>query len=246
MRWRFIPYAENDAFMNMAINESVSARVASGQSPPTIRFYGWKPRAISIGYFQSLEREVDLENCKAAGVDIVRRRTGGGAVFHDNEVTYSIIAKEELFPKDIIASYREICGYLIDALGFLGMDAEFKPINDILVKGKKISGNAQTRRAGVLLQHGTLLYEVDVDRMFSLLKVSDEKIKDKMIASAKERVTSVRQQANVDMEDVLAALEKGFTQGREYDAGELSEEELADARGLVESRYKKQEWNGMR
>lgn len=246
MRWRFIPYAENDAFMNMAIDESVSARVASGQSPPTIRFYGWKPRAISIGYFQSLEREVDLENCKAAGVDIVRRRTGGGAVFHDNEVTYSIIAKEELFPKDIIASYREICGYLIDALGFLGMDAEFKPINDILVKGKKISGNAQTRRAGVLLQHGTLLYEVDVDRMFSLLKVSDEKIKDKMIASAKERVTSVRQQANVDMEDVLAALEKGFTQGREYDAGELSEEELADARGLVESRYKKQEWNGMR
>src|SRR5271157_5226509 len=99
MRWRFIPYAENDAFMNMAIDESVSARVGSGQSPPTIRFYGWKPRAISIGYFQSLEREVDLDNCKTAGVDIVRRRTGGGAVFHDSEITYSIIAREDLFPK---------------------------------------------------------------------------------------------------------------------------------------------------
>jgi lipoate-protein ligase A len=246
MRWRLIPYAENDAFLNMAIDESVSLRVGSGQSPPTIRFYGWKSHAISIGYFQSLEREVDLENCRAAGVDIVRRRTGGGAVFHEREITYSIIAKEELFPKDIIASYREICGYVIDALGLLGMDAEFKPINDILVKGRKISGNAQTRRGGVLLQHGTLLYEVDVGRMFSLLKVSDEKIRDKMISSAKERVTSVRQQANVDMEDVLAALEKGFTQGREYDAGELTEGELAGARELVESRYKKQEWNGMR
>jgi lipoate-protein ligase A len=230
----------------MAIDESVSKRVASGESPPTIRFYGWKPCAISIGYFQSLEREVDLEKCNAAGVDIVRRRTGGGAVFHDSEITYSIIGKEELFPRDIIASYREICGCLIDALGLLGIDAEFKPINDVLVNGRKISGNAQTRRGGVLLQHGTLLYEVDVDRMFSLLRVPDEKIKDKMIASAKERVTSVRQQKNVDMEDVLAALEKGFTQGREYDAGTLTEEELADAKELAETRYKKQEWNRMR
>ncbi len=246
MRWRVIPYVENDAFLNMAIDESVSERVGSGQSPPTIRFYGWKPAAISIGYFQSLEREVDLEKCRAAGVDIVRRRTGGGAVFHEREITYSIIGKEELFPRDILSSYREICGCIIDALGLLGINAEFKPINDILVEGRKISGNAQTRRGGVLLQHGTLLYEVDVDRMFSLLRVSDEKIKDKMIASAKERVTSVRQQKNVDMEDVLAALEKGFTQGREYDAGTLTEEELADAKGLVESRYKKQEWNGMR
>ncbi len=246
MRWRVIPYVENDAFLNMAIDESVSERVGSGQSPPTIRFYGWKPAAISIGYFQSLEREVDLEKCRAAGVDIVRRRTGGGAVFHEREITYSIIGKEELFPRDILSSYREICGCIIDALGLLGINAEFKPINDILVEGRKISGNAQTRRGGVLLQHGTLLYEVDVDRMFSLLRVSDEKIKDKMIASAKERVTSVRQQKNVDMEDVLAALEKGFTQGREYDAGTLTEEELADAKGLVESRYKKQGWNGMR
>ena len=246
MRWRVIPYVENDAFLNMAIDESVSERVGSGQSPPTIRFYGWKPAAISIGYFQSLEREVDLEKCRAAGVDIVRRRTGGGAVFHEREITYSIIGKEELFPRDILSSYREICGCIIDALGLLGINAEFKPINDILVEGRKISGNAQTRRGGVLLQHGTLLYEVDVDRMFSLLRVSDEKIKDKMIASAKERVTSVRQQKNVDMDDVLAALEKGFTQGREYDAGTLTEEELADAKGLVESRYKKQGWNGMR
>jgi lipoate-protein ligase A len=246
MMWRVIPYAENNAFLNMAIDESVSARVASGASPPTIRFYGWKPCAISIGYFQSLEREVDLNNCKAAGVDIVRRRTGGGAVFHEREVTYSIIGKEELFPKDIIASYREICGCLIDALGLLGISAEFKPINDILVNGKKISGNAQTRRGGVLLQHGTLLYEVDVERMFSLLRVSDEKIKDKMIASARERVTSVREQKNVDMDDVLAALEKGFTQGREYETGELTREELADALGFVESRYRKEEWNRMR
>ena len=155
--WRIIDYTENDAFMNMAIDEAVSEAVGSGESLPTIRFYGWKPSAVSIGYFQSLDKEVDIASCERAGVDIVRRRTGGGAVYHDmvGEITYSVIAPEALFPKDILASYREICGWIIDSLAILGIKAEFKPINDIVVGNKKISGNAQTRRGGVLLQHGT-------------------------------------------------------------------------------------------
>jgi len=246
MRWRVVPYSENDAFLNMAIDEAVSESVRSGESQPTIRFYGWSPSAISIGYFQSLEREVDVARCAESGVDVVRRRTGGGAVFHDSEITYSIIGKEGLFPKDIIASYREICGSLIRALGILGISAEFKPINDIITDGKKISGNAQTRRGGVLLQHGTLLYEVDVERMFSLLRVPDEKIKDKMIASVKERVTSIRQQRDVSREEVLEALLKGFTEGRDSGEAALTEKELCRARELAESRYMKKEWNWMR
>jgi len=246
MKWRVIPYQENDAFFNMAIDEAVSEAVGSGESPATIRFYGWNPRAVSIGYFQSLAREVDLAECRRAGVDVVRRRTGGGAVFHDSEITYSIIGPESLFPKDIIASYREICGFLIHALGMLGIEGEFKPINDITVGGKKISGNAQTRRAGVLLQHGTLLYEVDVERMFTVLRVPDEKIKDKMIASARERVTSIRQQKGVAREEVLGALMDSFTGGKDSDVGELSPKELARAGELAKSRYEKEEWNNAR
>jgi len=246
MNWRVIAYRENDAFLNMAIDEAVSEAVGSGESPPTIRFYGWSPRAVSIGYFQSLEREVDLGVCKKLGVDVVRRRTGGGAVFHDSEITYSIIGKEELFPKDIIASYREICGCIVNALELLGISAEFKPINDIITGGKKISGNAQTRRGGVLLQHGTVLYEVDVDKMFSLLKVPDEKIKDKMIATVKERVTSIRQQKEAKRQDVLDALVSGFTKGREYEKGELTAKEHQRALELAETRYKTSEWNWMR
>jgi len=248
MRWRLIDYSENDAFMNMAIDEAVSESVAGGSSLPTIRFYGWNPAAVSIGYFQGIAREIDLERCVGLGVDAVRRRTGGGAVFHDpdGEITYSIIASERLFPKDIIASYKEICGRIVDALGLLGIQAEFKPINDIVVNGKKISGNAQTRRSGVLLQHGTVLYSVDVEKMFSILRVPDEKIKDKMIADARERVTSIRQQRNVSWEETYEALVESFTKGREIGISGLTESERARAEELASSRYRKKEWNWMR
>jgi lipoate-protein ligase A len=248
MKWRVIDYSENDAFMNMAIDEAVSEAVASGESPPTIRFYGWKPDAVSIGYFQSLDKEVDAARCAEEGVDIVRRRTGGGAVYHDGygEITYSVIGKESLFPKDILASYRLICGWVVDSLGLMGIESEFKPINDIIAKGRKISGNAQTRRGGVLLQHGTILYSVDVERMFSLLRVSDEKIRDKMIASVKERVTSILRERNVSREDAYGAIFEGFTRGKEFDIGVLGDGELSRAMELASSRYTKAEWNRMR
>lgn len=247
MKWRVIPYAENDAYLNMAIDEAVTESVGNGELP-TIRFYGWKPSAVSIGYFQSLEKEVDLDKCASLGIDFIRRRTGGGAVYHDNygEITYSVIGKKELFPKDIIESYKIICGWICDSLSLINITSEFKPINDIISNGKKISGNAQTRRNGVLLQHGTLLYDVDVDKMFSLLKVPDEKIKDKLIATVKERVTSVKQQTSATRDEAYKALLDGFTKGKEFETGSLTEDELNRAKQLVEERYKTKEWNYMR
>jgi len=247
MNWRVLPYSENDAYMNMAIDEAICESVAAG-GPPTIRFYGWSPSAVSLGYFQCIEHEVDLAACEGAGIDIVRRRTGGGAVYHDKdgEITYSVIAGEALFPKGILESYREICGWIIDSFAILGMNAEFKPINDITVGGKKISGNAQTRRNGVLLQHGTILHSVDVDRMFSLLRVPDEKIRDKMIASVKERVTCVRHHGEFIKHETYEALVNGFTKGKEHAAGQLTESEFLRANALAEGRYRKKEWNWMR
>src|SRR3989344_7958179 len=176
MKWRIIPLSTQDAFLNMAIDEALCESVANGKASPTIRFYRWKPSAVSIGYFQSLRQEVDTERCKSAGIDVVRRRTGGGAVYHDEEITYSIIAPEHLLPKGITESYHVICGWVIKGLENIGLVGEFKPINDIIVNGKKISGNAQTRRNGVVLQHGTILHGLDVEKMFSLLKVGQEKI----------------------------------------------------------------------
>jgi lipoate-protein ligase A len=244
MKWRIIEYTQNNASMNMAIDEAVCEAVLEGQRP-TIRFYGWRPSAISIGYFQSLEKEVDLKKCKEMGVEFVRRRTGGGAVYHDaeGEITYSIIAKEENFPKGIIDSYKLICQSIIDSLSKIGIDAQFKPINDIIVNEKKISGNAQTRRNGILLQHGTILYKVDVEKMFSLLKVSDEKIKDKMISTVKERVTSVYEQKQISKDELYRALVFGFTQNKEIEFDSLTEKEIKRAQELSQIKYSKDEWN---
>lgn len=245
MIWRVVGMEYHDAFTNMAIDEAVGEMVAIGRSPPTIRLYGWRPSAVSIGCFQSMRDEVDLDYCRRHGIECVRRRTGAGAVYHDEEgeVTYSLICPEDLVPKDITAAYRRICGRIVDALSELGMEAEFHPINDILVGGKKISGSAQTRRGGVFLQHGTLLYDVDPRTMFSALKVTESKISDKLISSFEERVTSVRRESTASKERVQRALIASFTRGLEWERGSWSQEELSRANELVRERYSRDEWN---
>ncbi|AJF60974.1 TPA: lipoate--protein ligase family protein [Candidatus Woesearchaeota archaeon] len=247
MKWRVIPLEMDHAFMNMAIDEAVSESVAEG-GEPTIRFYRWLPSAVSIGYFQSMDDVVDARKCRKLGISIVRRRTGGGAVYHshDGEITYSVIGPVGMFPKNIIESYKEICGWVVKGLKNIGIDAQFVPINDIVVGNKKISGNAQTRRNNVLLQHGTILYDVDVKRMFTVLKIPDEKIRDKIIKSVEERVTRVIDYKKVTREDTYNALLKGFTEGKEFSFGELAEEEIKRARQLVEEKYSTREWNFMK
>ncbi|MBI2581284.1 lipoate--protein ligase family protein [Candidatus Woesearchaeota archaeon] len=248
-KWRVIDLTVNTAAMNMALDEAISEAVGRKQAPPTIRIYKWLPSAVSIGYFQSLTDEVDAELCKLLGVDIVRRRTGGGAVYHDanGEITYSVIAPESLFPKGITESYHLICGWIVSALGKLGITAEFKPINDIITNGKKISGNAQTRRNGILLQHGTILYKLDVATMFSLLKVPKEKISDKFIADVKQRVTSVTDiNPQITEQQLKEALVAAFTAGKEFEFGAVTENEKAAAEKLAKERYAADEWNFMR
>jgi len=255
--WRVIELETHDAFTNMALDEACCESVASGMARPTIRFYRWNPSAVSIGYFQSLEDEINVEACAAGGVDVIRRRTGGGAVYHDydGEITYSVMVREKDFcgadgvRLGITESYHEICGWIINGLKLVGIEAEFKPINDVIVSSssKKISGNAQTRRGGVILQHGTILFQVDVRKMFSLLKVGKEKIADKMIAAVEERVTSVEAvRPGVTHEEVYNALMSAFTNGKMFEVGTWSPEESARAEDLVRERYKTSEWNKMR
>ncbi|MBI2147370.1 lipoate--protein ligase family protein [Candidatus Woesearchaeota archaeon] len=246
--WRSIPLAANSAAMNMAIDEAISEAVAAGSSPPTIRFYQWEPGAVSIGYFQGLHQEVDVALCRQKGIDIVRRRTGGGAVYHDTkgEITYSVIAPEAMFPKDIIASYHVICGWIIRGLKHLGIEGSFHPINDILVGGKKISGNAQTRRGGVLLQHGTILYDLDLDTMFSVLRVGKEKLSDKQIQDARQRVTRLLDHGSFTKEELYQALLQGFTEDKLWQQGTLTEGEQRRAAVLVEEKYGRKEWTGRR
>ena len=244
MEWRILPLEIQDAFTAMATDEAIMESVARG-ADPTIRFWRWQPSAVSIGYFQSLTEEVNLEKCKEMEVDVVRRKTGGGAVFHDfdGEITYSVIGPEKIFPQGIHESYSLICSSIVDGLRNLGIDSEFKPINDIIVGGKKISGNAQTRRRGILWQHGTVLYDLNVKKMFTLLKVGSEKVSDKMIKSVEDRVTRVLDHKKVRMEELYDALVKGFTKGKNFHFGRLTEDEKDRAKFLAGDVYLKDEWN---
>lgn len=246
--WRLIPLETNTAAMNMALDEACAHSVALNNVPPTIRFYRWKPSAVSIGYFQSLHQEVDVNECAKQGVDIVRRRTGGGAVYHDyeGEITYSVIAPEKMFASNIIESYQQVANHIISGLKQLDVEAMFVPINDIVVGGKKISGNAQTRRSGVLQMHGTILCNVDVDKMFSLLKVPDEKMKGKTISAVKERVTSLKHHGHENMESIYEALKNGFVSGKRWSEGKWTSDEKEKATILANEKYSTSKWVEMR
>ncbi|MFL6498154.1 MAG: biotin/lipoate A/B protein ligase family protein [Nitrososphaera sp.] len=227
----------NDAALNMAIDEVM---IENGQETPVLRIYGWSPVAVSIGYFQSMKEEVDLDKCNQIGVDVVRRLTGGGAVLHESELTYSFITKE--YPRNIMESYAWICEAVVMSLHRMGFDARFVPLNDIVIAGKKVSGNAQTRRNGILLQHGTLLLGVDVAKMFSVLRVPSEKLRDKIIKDAKERVTSL---TGTTFDELSLSLKTSFA--IKFDANlvadNMSTEEINRARWLAEQKYRSKEWN---
>jgi len=248
---RFLDLETNDAYTNMAIDESIMLAMKAGKVPPTLRLYRWNPSAVSIGTFQGMTEEVDLEFCRMRNIDYIRRITGGGAVYHDyeGEITYSIILPKghRLAPDDILGSYRLLCGGVVKGLGHLGIAAEFKPINDVIASGKKVSGNAQTRRHSCVLQHGTILLDLDVETMFSVLKVPQEKISDKMIADVKERVTSVRDllDREVSFEELREALEVGFATalGVKLVHGTLTTNETETAQSVKSERYSQDGWN---
>ncbi|HEY9053535.1 MAG TPA: biotin/lipoate A/B protein ligase family protein [Rectinemataceae bacterium] len=251
-RFRLVRTGPGDAFFNMGLDEAILESVSRGESPPTLRTYSWMPRAITLGYFQGIEEEVDREACEAAGVDITRRITGGGAVFHDDEVTYSIILPEgsPLSPPSIIESYGLICSGIMAGLGFLGVEARFAPINDIVSGGKKVSGNAQTRKRGCLLQHGTLLLSVDPERMFSLLRVPKEKSIGRLTEEIEARVSSVSRilGRTVAFKEAEVALVRGFSEalGIELVPGSPSCAELMRAQELAKEKFGSEEWKRRR
>jgi lipoate-protein ligase A len=228
----------NPGAWNMALDETLLTNLVDHDNP-ILRLYGWQPPCVSIGYFQSMEEEVDVLKCSNMGVDVVRRITGGGAVLHEFELTYTFITKN--YPANILESYQLICEPVVLCLDRLGYSAKYVPLNDIVVDNKKVSGNAQTRKNNILLQHGTILLDVDVEKMFSMLKVPSEKIKDKMIKDVKARVTGI----NRSFEDVASNLKESFAEifGSQIITDTLSSKEKKDTEKLVIEKYSSRQWN---
>jgi len=253
--WRFLKLATYNAFMNMALDEAIlQARIAE-RVPNTVRLYRWRPSAVSIGKFQKAENEVYLDNCRKLGVDVVRRMSGGGTVYHDadDEVTYGIIAKtEDLGVTDITAVYAKVYAGIADALRLLGIPADFnlgdaKKCPNLTVNGKKISGSAQAHKSGIVLQHGTVLLNLDLERMFTLLRVPWAKTCTEVVNVAKNAHTSVKAELGhaVSVETVSNVLFEGFKNafGIQITDGELTTFELELANKLCREKYATDDWN---
>ena len=246
--WRLLPLQTNNAFMNMAIDEAILTARIAGQVPNTLRFYRWQPSAVSVGKNQKPEDEVYLDACKRLGVDVVRRISGGGAVYHDyeGEVTYSVTAKTaDLGTAAITSVYAKIYEAITDALRLLGIPADFssgdqKNCPNLTVNGKKISGSSQTITRGVVLQHGTVLRSVDLPKMFTLLKLKNASCT-KAADIAKRKITSIQNELGhvVMPETVANALAQGFRAilKIQLEPGELTPYEVKLAQKLYKEKY---------
>ena len=206
-KWQILDFKESNGKEQMEIDELLLDKRINNEIPNTLRFYSWKPSCITYGFFQTIEEEVNEDIRQRFGFDLVQRITGGGCVLHDNELTYSIIVAENDIPlndkKDILESYKLICSCLVNALQSLGIPAKHKPINDIIVDDKKISGNAQTRKGNVMLMHGTILLDVDKERFKVLKKAKLDKI-----TSIKDLKNYTKKE--ITKEDLIEAITKEF------------------------------------
>lgn len=227
--WNLLDTGPNIGVYNMAMDEDLLARARAGESMPVLRFYGWSPPAVSIGRFQDVARAVNAEACKRLGFDIVRRITGGRAVLHRYELTYSITARtdDSLFPPTVLGTYKIIACGLVAGLRNLGLPAEMVSREsrqtaliekkakepacfsspswyEIVVNNRKIIGSAQRRAAGAFLQHGSIL--IDYDSALEAEVIPG--------GCAGDVVTCIRRELGreVAVEEVKTALEKGFSQ----------------------------------
>lgn len=243
--WRLVDSGVVSPEFSAASDEAiVNARLA-GSVPNTVHFYTRDSPTISIGYNKSVEKSVFTEEAARRGVKIIRRFSGGSAVFTDRgQLVFALVLDASLLPSDLIESYEKVCGAVIRGLSVLGLKAEYKQVNDILVGGKKISGSAQLRRGGVVLHHGTMLVDTDLESLAAVLRPVQGRKGDLYAA---RQVTSLHEAMGEapDMQDIKTALVRGISDafGVTLYPGSLTMGEVEDIGGLIEEKYGSRGWN---
>ncbi|NBD25484.1 lipoate--protein ligase family protein [Paenibacillus glycinis] len=310
--WRFVHTGDRSPAENMAIDEAMLTAHQEGRVPPTVRFYGWSPATLSIGYFQQADKEVDREALRERGLGFVRRATGGRAVLHDRELTYSIVVSEDYagIPASVAEAYRVLSMGLLIGFRELGLDAKMtglgeaedgadaeatSPLPDsaagqadaeapslladsaaghhdtagaarraasaacfdapskyeLVVEGRKIAGSAQMRAKGVILQHGSILLELDADQLFEVLRFAGPEEKERMKRLFERKAVAInaclrkkgRQPVTIArLEQVFRA---GFAEGlgAELAASGLTAYEIELADRLAREKYAAESWN---
>ena len=239
MEFRFLDTGKNTPYMNMAIDEALLA-----SNSPVLRFYQWLPPAISIGFSQSMSREINIAECHKQGIGYVRRLTGGKAVFHESELTYSIILSAESVPESIVESY-EMNGHPDNAI-HSSICFNEPSYYEIVVDSRKLVGSAQVRKGNKVLQHGSVLIDANIEKLCSLFNIDDTNI----VAKTKSRMTSLNRVLgrNVAYQEVVDAMCYGF--GRNFKCrlvpDLLTQEEIESAKRLSAEKYSTDKWNFLR
>ena len=268
--WNFINTGSKNPYYNMAMDEALLNFVSRGEIDPVIRFYTWNPATLSIGYFQRLQKEIDIDKVKEKGYGLVRRQTGGRGVLHDKELTYSVIVPESHpnMPSTVTEAYKIISQGLLEGFKNLGFETYFaiprskeerdklkQPRSsvcfdapswyELVVEGRKIAGSAQTRQKGVILQHGSILQDIDIDDLFDMFKFKNERLKAKMKENFVQKAVAINDISNqhITLNEMENAFEAGFKKGLNIDFKplELTEKQLEEVQELAD-KYRSEAW----
>ncbi|MBO0779390.1 MAG: lipoate--protein ligase family protein [Ktedonobacteraceae bacterium] len=260
--YRYIDTGIQDAALNMAIDEAILVHHINGEVPPTLRVFRWRQPSISLGRFQNIEREIASEICEQLGVALVRRPTGGRAVYHRDEFTYSIvIGKRNGVPAGVIPAYAYLAQGLLAALRELGIQAELSDERvrknpsaacfasstqaDLTSDGFKLVGSAQVWKDESLLQQGSLPLKDRAAEFFAMLRFPSEEARQEALEQYNQKTTPLNTFApQASWEMVAQAFQYGFSEalGVRFEPGVLSAEEWAMAHQLVEEKYSKLVW----
>ncbi|WP_435196022.1 lipoate--protein ligase family protein [Natronomonas sp. EA1] len=254
--WRLIREEVRDGATNMALDE-IAAETAANGGPRTVRVYQWEPSCLTLGYRQAPDT-VDWAFCEESGIDVTRRQTGGGGIYHDHygDIAYSIIAPKDELPGDLMATYDLLCEPILAFLRAIGVDARFveqehdaiyhpacylrdlHPAHDMVAgAGRKIAGNAQYRRKDSVIQHGSITFSVDAPSHLGVFTDGPSE------SRFRERVTGIDEQVDIDRADAVDALEAHLESWADADEGGWTDDELARARERAKTKYRSDSWN---
>ncbi len=268
--WNFINTGSQNPYYNMAMDEALLNFVSRGEIDPVIRFYTWNPATLSIGYFQRLKKEIDIDKVAEKGFGLVRRQTGGRGVLHDKELTYSVIVPESHpnMPTTVTEAYKVISQGLLEGFKNLGFETYFavprskeereklkQPRSsvcfdapswyELVVEGRKIAGSAQTRQKGVILQHGSILQDIDINELFDMFIFKNNRLKAKMKEAFVEKAVAINDisDTHITIEEMKVAFEKGFKTGlnielKPLQLNDLQHKEIKE----LEHKYRSDEW----
>lgn len=268
--WRYLDTGFSNGYENMAVDEAIYLSCQQGNSPPTIRLYGWTPPALSLGYFQKAGESVDLSACAQRGIDVVRRLSGGRAVLHDQELTYSLICPEGMppFGTTVLEAYKVIGECLLHALKGFHLEVQWVPYRDkylclrhshtrnvncfsspswyeITIEGKKVCGSAQKRGGGAFLQHGSILLEHDEEILADVLYF--KKGREDFLSELRSTTTSINRhlKVKVGFYELQARVLKSFEEhlGVTLTKGMLTKYECELKDRLLKEKYARSEWN---